>query len=287
MHTHVTATEFLSVDEQTALLAVAQDVPTTVEADENGEDRCIYGKTPESEAALSRLTTAFMPAVLKAARASRVQDFDDALATALAEFMAAVREYDVTSRLPFSATLPSRLRFAVLRADRANDVITVKDNVAAVYWRLIHKHDGDANAAYEEVKTTDNNLAPSTFLAVHHIIEGVDSLDGVISDDDDEDGPLHPVAASVESHEERIATEALVDYLFSKVNDRQEGILRLAYGFSDLATEKIRLAKGYAIGELMSDLQVAHALDLTRPTVQRDRKKALDVMRAAVAGESE
>lgn len=275
------ATEFLSVSAQAAHIAAAQEVPVHV-LEIEGEERLIYGTTPTSEAALDVLTGAFMPAIEKAARASRVLDEGDALSVALLEFVEAVRDFDLEAPLPFSATIATRLRYAVLRADRANDLVRVKDNVAAVYWRLIHKHDGDFAAAYEEVKATDNGLAPATFMAVHNVIGGIDSLDPVLCTEDDDHGPRHALASAVGSHEDRLTDRDEVEWLFTLVSDRQEAILRLAYGFSDAATEEIRLAKGYAIGEIMTDAQTAHALDLTRPTAQRERTRALATMREAL-----
>lgn len=276
------ATEFLSVTEQTALIAAVQDVPVTLD-EVDGVEVVRYGSTAASEDAFARLYAAFTPALEKASRASKVMDADDALAVAYAEFAEAVRDFDPSAPLPFSATIATRLRYAVLRADRANDVVVVKDNVAAVYWRLIHKHEGDFAAAYEEVRTTANGLAPSTFLAVHHVIGGIDSLDPMLRAEDGETGARHSLATSIGSHEERIATEAEAEWLLSLVTDEEETICRLAYGFRDLATEKIRVDAGFKGGEILTDVEISGtSVPLGRATIQRRRKSALDTMRAAL-----
>lgn len=288
-----TAASFLTVDRQRELIELAQDVPVTVEV-RDGEERLVHGTTPASDAALEELTRAFLPALRKAAIGSRKLEVEeDAFGLVLAEFVAAVRRYDLTSDVPFSATIATVLQRAVSDADRTSGLIAVKENVAARYLRLMHKHGGDVGAAYDECVSTSNGFDPLTFLAVHRALRGPESLDVTVGSQDStyraagggiaeasaHEGALGDAAAG--SFVDEFADADLVRWLFTVVDDRQESILRAAYGFRDLATENFLVAAGLRPGEVLSDVQVAEVLSLARSTVQRDRKKALELMRDA------
>lgn len=276
---------FLSVAEQRDLLTAAQDVPVTVTTADDGSERVTYGTTPASESALETLTAAFMPAIEKAARSAKVLDDDDALGTVLAEFLAAVRRYDLTSDVPFSATISVILHRAVSDTDRTSDTITVRENVAARYWRLMHKHAFDVLAAYIECRDTSNGFDPVTFLAVHNAlrVKSLEALAAPLSDDDPLQAAAH--ATHTPSAEAWIVTADLVRWLFEQVGTREETILRLRYGFCDLATENLLYAseKGLHVGDVLSDVQIAEVTGWARSTVSRLGNAALAEMRTAYA----
>lgn len=275
-------TEFLSVARQLELIAAAQTAPVELTVSEDGTETLRYGANTASEAALDELVRAFLPVIGKEARRSKRLDFEEAEAVLLAEFVATVRLHDLSSPVPFSKTIGTILSRKISDTDRTSDLVPVKESVAVYYWRLMHRHDGDVAAAYEEVKATANGISPATFLSVHAIVSGVDSIDVSAGERD-----VTATAAAHEyafggSFEDRVALRAEVDWLFTLVGDRAETILRLVYGFADSATETIRLAHGFRIGEELTDSQAAHVLSLTRPTAQRERVKALALMRAAI-----
>lgn len=287
MHTlpHALPTESLSVAEQASLIATAQAAPSSVVIDsETGEERTVYAHSAAADAALERLTLAFLPAIRKAAasaKSSRI-DFDEAFSAATEAFVLAVREHDLSSSLPFSATIATILDRAVGLEERAADLVRVRDTVAKVYARIMREHNGDVVAAYAASAAGETGLAPSTFLAVHEILSGFISL----STPTDEEAP-DPVDlyAAVEGPEGRIVDEALSEYLFNLVTPEQEQILRLAYGFQDDASDDLRVLHGHRLGEILSDAQIAPIVALTRPTTQRRRVAALDVMREALTEE--
>jgi len=276
-------TEFLSVADQADLIAAAQEAPVTFVLDEAGDERTVYGKTAASESALERLTLAFMPVIEKEARRSKVGDPDDVLGTVLAEFVATVRRHDTTSPIPFSKTIGTILGRCVSDTARTSDLVQIKESAAAYYWRLIHKHDGDFSAAYAEVKESGTGLAPATFLSIHSVIGGIDSIDPLISAEDSS-GPRHALATALEGPEGYVVDRAMVAHLFTLVGEQERTILRLAYGFRDHATETLRLAAGFKIGEALTDLEVAACgigAGIGRATVNRRRLAALAVMREA------
>lgn len=276
----VPATAFLSVSDQADLISVAQDVPVNVFTDEEGVERVTYGTTPASDNALGLLTTSFISAIRKAASASAMLDADEAFAVALVEFVASVRSYDLSSTIPFSASIAVTLKRRVWEADRSADLIVVRDTVAKVYWRIMHAHDGDAAAAYETCRTSVNGLSASTFMSVHNVFGGVETLDPAPTSEDS--GPRHALAAAIGSAEKAVCQTDLVEWLFTLVSSKESTILRLAYGFRDDATEILRLDNGFQMGEELTDLAISAIVGGAGSTVQKQRVRALDTMRSAI-----
>lgn len=286
------ATESLTDEEQRELIAIAQDVPVTIEDTEDGE-RLIYGTTPAADAALDRLTRAFMPALRTAANRSTHLDHDtDAFGIVLEEFVKAVRAYDVTSSLPFAATIKTILRFAIVHADRTHSVINVPERVSGRYYALMSKHGGDVQAAYQECRTELNGFDPLTFLAVHYALAGASSIDVTAGESDNTYRAAPGGTANISSVEKALGqqlgdgiedfiTRDLVEHLLAAVEPHQEDVLRHRYGFRDLATETSLVRVGLRPGEVLTDDQVAFALGRSRATVQRQKKAGLAAAKAA------
>lgn len=299
-----TATEFLSVGEQRRLIADVQDVPVTVAliTDDEGTEveHATYGSTPASEQAMTELVTAFNPLLNKIARTTKVQETEDAYSVVLLEFVEALRRYDLDSDVPFSALIPTILRYRLSDADRTSDLIVVKENVAARYHRLVHKHDGDIEAAYAECRDTTNGFDPVTFLAVHRVIgsgEGVRSIDFSL---DLQDGKpqqvisgkyraggqhraedyLMPIDGTSALTEDFI-TRDLADWLLTQITPRQALVQRLWHGFADEETEKVALAANLRPGDVLTEQQIAFAAGVGRGTVTKEKRVGLETMRAA------
>lgn len=291
-YTNVLATEsFLSDEEQRALIAAAQDVPCTVTADpETGEETVTFGKTAASEVALTQLVRSFTPLIRSMARTAPALGYDEAEAICLERFMRAIREYDLNSELPFSRDIRTMLRFELSDKNRTRGVVAIKENVAARYLRLVQKHEGDVRAAYEECRTTPNGFDPSTFLAVHRAYGMLLSLDVEVDGDDSQasgDWNSHErfLIDRMAEFEEDVANKDLVRWAFTKVSEREEQILRLRYGFDDLATENFRSRAGFrsdADDLVMSDREVAQCMGLALSSCNRYRREALATMRAAL-----
>ncbi len=280
------------------LVSAAQDVPTSIRIDTvtdvNGVEKqvpvTVYGSTPEAEEALERLINAFLPVLHSVAHTSRVLVFEDALMVCVEEFVSYVRRFDLTSVLPFKAPIRTILMRRIGADGRSNGIISVSPSVHYRYRQLMDRHDWNAVAAYRECVETTNDLDPDTFLKVARVI-GVDSLDQALLNDDGEDGTprFEAALASPEPNPEDITVQAeLVRWLFTLVDSDAEQILRLAYGFDDLATENARLAHGYrADGTVLSDREVGHIVGLARLTVGRRRNAALGTMRDAMGADEE
>ncbi|MBP2323312.1 RNA polymerase sigma factor (sigma-70 family) [Kibdelosporangium banguiense] len=287
-YTNVDTTEiFLSPEAQYALISAAQDVPCTVITDATGNETVAFGKTRKSEAALTRLVQSFTPLIRSMARTATRLDYDEAEAICYARFMQAVREFDLDSDVPFSRDIRTMLRYELSDKSRTKDLIQVKENVAARYFRLLRQHDRDVKAAYEVCRTTPNGLDPSTFLAVHRAYGHVVSLDLAMDGDENSDDRHEAflIDHMAEDAADDLANRDLIRWAFSKVSDREEQILRLRYGFVDVATENIRSAAGFrsdTSDPVMSDREVAQCLGLALSSCNRYRRDALATMRAAL-----
>ena len=290
---------YLADPEIDALLRTVQaDVAVDI-TDDDGTERTVYLRTPESEDAQERLLGAFSPLLHKAARGSSVLDFDDALMVATEEFLSVCRRYEIGSALPFKAGLATILSRKLGDVGRTSGLVVVKENAAARYRQLMDSVEWDLTAAYALVRrghaegTGENRgFTPDTFLAVDRAI-AVESLDVTLGERDNSlrvsnqgtgrlsasEGYLADAAPSPE--DETVQAET-VRWLLGLVTDRQEQILRLRYGFCDLPTENSRLAHGYRTGEVLSDRQVADVTGSSTPTVQRQKAAALATMRDAL-----
>ncbi|WP_394620984.1 hypothetical protein JNUCC0626_18375 [Lentzea sp. JNUCC 0626] len=291
-----TATEsFLSFEEQCELIAAAQNVPCSVDTDTEGSEVVRFGRTPEADAAITRLVQAFTPLIRSLARTSARLDYDEAEAVCLERFLQAVREHDLDSPIPFSRDIRTMLRYELSDKGRTSDLVQIKENVAARYFRLLRDCDFDATAAYEICRTTPNGLDPQTFLAVHRAYGHVVSLDLALTGDEDAEDRHEAflIDQMAGDYTEDIAQRDLVGWLFTKVNDQEEQILRLRYGFGDAVTESIRSEAGFlptSSDPVMTDGQVAQCVRLPLSTCNRQRRNALATMRAALdalAAESE
>jgi hypothetical protein len=280
-------TQSLSVEEQYRLLTDVQNVPTTITVQDDGSEYVVYGVTPASESAGGQLLAAFMPAIRAAARRTKLKgNEEEAEAVALEEFVRAVREYDLTSSTPFHHTIATRLTRAVMLADREEaSAVTIPAVQIARYHRALHAHDLDPTAAMRACAEDPKRwlLSGDAFRAVHTAMSRP-AFHGGGPFRDERVNEAHDAYAAGEpavSTEDEVLDREHARWLLSQTTDRQERISRLAYGFTDLPTQSLRVAKGYRESEPLDDGQVADCLGTSRPTVGRERNAALATMRAA------
>jgi dsDNA-binding SOS-regulon protein len=278
-HLSITATQSLSVDDQNALIAVVQDVPVEHVVLEDGAERMVFKNTTAADIAMDTLLSAFIKIIEKVASRATVIDREDAQSELVLAFVEAVRTHDTTRDVPFSATISAKLWGALSVAQGTSDLIVVPETIALRYWRVMHEANMDVQLAYESCRA--HNLAPLTFLAAHHALS-VESLDVAVgAPNGDHDAGREELSFLTASPEEQVVNADLVRWLFTQVTERQETILRVRYGFSDLATESLLVAHGLHLGSVLSDLQVAEVTGIGAKTVDRDRRAALKTMRAA------
>ncbi|MFC0623803.1 hypothetical protein [Kribbella deserti] len=275
-------TQSLSVSEQYALITDIQNVPTTVTIQDDGSEYVTYGVTPASEAAGAQLLAAFMPAIRAAARRTKLKgNEEEAEAVALEAFVRAVREYDLTSDTPFHHIVGNVMRNAVSRSDRDESTsLTIPEVQVARYHRLMHANGGDVRRAYEAASAGRDSaggglLSKDAFLTIHLALNSSSSLDAPSA-------AVHEAELEApEATADTIVRREYVGWLLGQATRRQEQICRLAYGFTDHNTQRLRVLRGYRQDDVLEDMQVADCLDMSRSTVQRDRMKALATMRGA------
>lgn len=281
-------TENLSAIDELALVLRAQACPVESYLDADGRGCTRFLSTDASRAAVERLTAAYIPAIHTAAKTARTLDTDDAFSVAALAFVEAVMSLDL-SLGSLAGRAQALMRFAILEAENAAPVVSIKRDMLNRYWGLLKKHDGDIEAALAECREGRINLAPATFLSVHRALRSV-SLDVPLRAPDGDtvetmaDTLTDPAHLTAGPEESAVSVE-LSRWLLSLVPAEQEQILRLAYGYVDAATENIRVTAGFKFDEDLSDSQTATALFMSRARVQRERTGALSTMRAALQAE--
>ncbi|MGL5829048.1 MAG: hypothetical protein ACRC0L_05700 [Angustibacter sp.] len=273
------AGEALSVERQRKLIAAVQDAPVVVSAD----GRATFGYSAASESALAALTESFIALFRKEAAAARVLDREDAFAEAVAEFVDATRRYDLGSSIPFSATIRTIIRRHLSDVARTSDIISVKENVAARYWRLMHAHDHSFSAAYNSVRQAGGGLDPLTFLAAHYALQ-VASLEIRLTGPYDAAAlTLADTVADISTDHDDVVNAALVDWLWTLVDADTARALRLRYGFPrDLATEAVTASLGLHDGEVLTERQVGAVLGWSQTLTHRRIVRGLSTMREAL-----
>lgn len=184
-------------------------------------------------------------------------------------FLEALCAFDldgIHSRL--AATVEGYVANSISTAVIVPVAMNVPERTLKRFYSILRKADGDP------VKGA--SLAPrysmtaETFNAVLTALRGTQSLDGP---SDDADGPSgSPSRLEVQvcgpDYYGDVEDKLLVEAAFAAVDDLEEEVCRLAYGFSD--------------DDPIPDSEVGHRLGLSRPKVQRVRASALGKMRAAV-----
>lgn len=132
------------------------------------------------------------------------------------------------------------------------------------FYGILKAADGDAEAA--EAAAPDYGMSRETFRDVLVAVRGTGSLDSLLDEDWSDGLATSPVYSTTPVTD--VEDAILVEVAFSAVDDEQERICRLSYGFTEY--------------EPVADAEVAHRMGLTRPTVQRKRAKALTEMRKAL-----
>ncbi len=184
-------------------------------------------------------------------------------------FLEAVYAFDldgIHSRL--AATVEGYVANSISTAVIAPVAMNVPERTLKRFYSILRKADGDP------VKgaglAPQYSMTPETFNSVLKALRGTHSLD---CPSDDADGPIGgPSRLEVQvcgpDYYDDAEDRLLVEAAFAAVDDLEEEVCRLAYGFSDDGP--------------IPDSEVGHRLGLSRPKVQRVRASALGKMRDAV-----
>lgn len=184
-------------------------------------------------------------------------------------FLKALYAFDldgIHSRL--AATIEGYIADSISTAVIAPSAMSVPERTLKRFYSILRKADGDpvrgATLAPQYSMTTE------TFTSVLTALRSTQSLDGPsVGADGPGDGPdrLELPACGPDYYDD-VEDRLLVEAAFAAVDSLEEGVCRLAYGFSD--------------SDPLPDSEVGHRLGLSRPKAQRVRASALGKMRAAV-----
>lgn len=228
------------------------------------------------------------------ARAATEDGRAEALAVARLAFVEAVLKHDPASGYRLSTLAYPAMAFAVIDAQQSSSGIGIGQGTLRRYFALMEKHDGDFQAAYEECRQGGVSMKPFTLIAVRRALYDVEDADELLGEPSQQSsarstgvdgvrGSDHyrdrDYRYSSQPEHEEIHYE-LVDHLFSLVTEEQQLILRLAYGFDDPASERLRLDNGYAAGDTLYNHQIAPLLGRARKTVKKLHDAAIETIRA-------
>lgn len=255
LFTYTDADLSVSEAEEVALIERAQT------GDDDATLTLLHAYGPAIRSAVSRFTKGSTPV------GGSDLDVEDVQAAALTAFLEVVAEHDPALNPRLAGRLVQRLSKRLAEEFTTAAAFTVPERTLSRFYGILRAADGDVEAALEIV--TEHGMSREVFLQVLGAVRGTDSLEGTTDGDEDSagyTGSATPVFTTtpVVDVEDRI----LVDLAFAAVEDDEERICRLSYGFTEYDPQP--------------DAEIAHRLNLTRPTVQRKRARALDSMRKAL-----
>lgn len=230
--------------------------------------RLMYAYAPALRNAVSTFTYAG-----GAYAASQPADHEDLRSSVTVGFMEALRAFDPEKHTRLAAVINGPLREALANDLTSPVAFTVPYRTLSRFYAILRKADGNT---FEAVKIArEHHMSPETFLSVLSAVRNVESYDGPTSTEDDGSGALGKDAALPLWDNSAAEEDAvLVAAAFLAVDDVEEKVCRLAYGFE-------------TYGDPVADIEIGHRLGMTRPTVQRRRSSALTKMRAALALDAE
>lgn len=240
----------VSALEEAALIASAQA------GDDGAKMRLVSAYGPALRSAVSRFAKGIDSSDLS---------LDDLQSAALVALLELIETHDPAVSPRLAGRVAQHLAAALGEEFTTAAAFTVPSRTLKRFYGILKAADGDVETA--EGLAPDHGMTRETFRDVLSAVRGTTSLDaGSDEDGESERGDAKPVvsASPIVDVEDRI----LVDLAFRAVEDDEERICRLAYGFTEYDPQP--------------DAEIAHRMGLTRPTVQRKRAKALGSMRKAL-----
>lgn len=225
-------------------------------------------------------------------RASKTLDMNDrsysveeARDLAVMAFTEVVMTHDVHSE-EYNARIAGRLATELTEtygfAHAGSKSLTVSKRHYSRYVGIMKKADQNLDAAYE-LAVEAPGMDPDTFLAIHRAVQGT-SLDAALTGEDGsiiETANARPVVTLVDDAYTEAEDAVLIDAAFAAVNDEEERILSLHYGFRGVQRDD--LGVNYAQGQVIPDAAIASVIGSSQQTVNRKRSAGLAKMRKALA----
>lgn len=250
----------LSVEEERALIAASQA------GDGAATETLIGAYSPAIRGAVQWYRRA-LPSV------PQRSDAEDVEQEALVGLLEAIRAFDPEKHDRLAAIAAQYVRQRVAEAARSASAFAVPERTLKRFFSILRECNGDTSAALELAPS--RKMARETFLAVLASVRGVGSYDAPAPD-----------GTTREESDRSVDGEALAWAQPELVGERDEDLVRAAFAAVDDVEERVcRVSYGFEDYEPQPDGEVAHRLGLSRPKVQRVRTKALAKMREALGAE--
>ncbi|WAB10822.1 DNA binding protein [Arthrobacter phage Tuck] len=242
------------------------------------EQKAISDALAGDSEAIVRLMYAYAPALRNAVSAftyagganaaSQPADHEDLRSSVTVGFMEALKRFDPAQHNRLAAVINGPLREALANDLTSPVAFHVPYRTLSRFYEILRKADGNP---FEGVKIArDHHMSPEVFLSVLSAVRNVASYDDNGTEDDGD--LLSHLDDAMPLWDNTVAEDdaLLVEAAFEAVDDVEESVCRLAYGFE-------------TYGDPVPDIEIGHRLGMTRPTVQRRRASALGKMREALA----
>jgi DNA-directed RNA polymerase specialized sigma subunit len=246
----------LSVEEEHAAIAAAKA------GDNDAIVSLMYAYAP----ALRNAVASFAGAG-GANAAHQTADQEDLRSSATVGFLEAIKEFDPAQHNRLAAVVNGPLRKALANDLTSPVAFTIPHRTLSRFYEILRLADGNP---FDGVRIArEHHMSPEVFLAILSAVRNVGSFEVATDTTDDRAG--HEVDAQPIWDNSLAEDDALlVEAAFEAVNDIEESVCRLAYGFE-------------TYGEPVPDIEIGHRLGLSRQKTQRTRSSALSKMRLALA----
>lgn len=212
-------------------------------------------------------------------------EIDDVRSTALMAFLEVIETHNPALNPRLAGRVEQRITARLAEQFTITAAFTVPERTLSRFHGILRKADGDL--AVGEELAPSYEMSADTFRAVAASIRHTGSLEGETEswayDSDGQrtmdgarlDGkasnPTVPITAAPTDPYGDAEDAELVRVAFTAVDDTEDRVVRLAYGF--------RSTEDFAYGEPVPDAAIAERMGWSRPKVQRTRAKALAKMR--------
>ena len=248
----------------------AEAIAAAQAGDEAATERLLMAYGPALRAAVSNFATGVKagrnPWGGEAGIGTSSFEVADVQGAALVGFLETIREHDPAVSPRLAGTIRRRIAREIADLYASTMPFAVPERTLSRFYGILREAEGDD--ALAEALAPERGMDPATFRAVFAAVRGTSSLDRLQAEADETGASLAPTAIFAPSPIVDVEDRVLVDLAFRAVEDDEERICRLAYGFTEYDPQP--------------DAEIAHRMGLTRPTVQRKRGKALDKMRKAI-----
>lgn len=198
--------------------------------------------------------------------AGAAYDADEVRSTALLGFVQAIKDFDAEKHARLSAIVRKTVIRTLSNEFMTTSSFSIPARTLQRFYGILRAAEGNVFEATALAPKFD--MSKETFLAVLSAVRNVDSLDGAPADDEGHADAIESARPLWDGTATDAEDAVLVATAFRAVDDLEEDVCRMSYGFTDY--------------EPLPDAEIGHKLGLSRQKTQRTRSSALGKMRSAL-----